>query len=146
MKGSATEKKMAADPQLVAQMQARIQELTAQTTELAAGLKRAQDAFESQRERQVQSETELLATRAKLEEQAKALEGKAASSRENQLIHPSNVPKPPVYNGKKEEWEKFKHIFMAWSSTVHGDYPGLLDKFGKYDSPVDSEMLTPEED
>ena len=124
MKGSATEKKMAADPQMVAQMQARIQELTAQTTELAAGLKRAQDACESQRERQVQSETELIATRAKLEEQAKALEGKAASSRENQFIHPSNVPKPPVYNGKKEEWEKFKHIFMAWSSTVHGDYPG----------------------
>ena len=35
---------------------------------------------------------------------------------------------------------------MAWSSTVHGDYPGLLDKFGKYDGPVDSEILTPEED
>ena len=38
------------------------------------------------------------------------------------------------------------YIFMAWSSRVHGDYPGLLDKFGKYDGLVDSEMLTPEED
>ena len=95
------------------------------------------------------NEAELAATKitkAKLEEKTKALEAKASSSVEYQPIHPSNVPKPPVYNGKKEEWEKFKHIFMAWSSTIHGDYPGLLDKSGKYDGPVDSEMLTPEED
>jgi predicted nuclease with TOPRIM domain len=116
---------MAADPQLVAQMQARIQKLTAQANELAQGPKRANTAFESQQERLAQNETELAATRAKLDEKTKALEEKASGSR-------------PVYNGKQEEWEKFKHIFM--SSTIHGDFPGLLDKFGKYDSRVDTEI------
>ena len=69
-------------------MQARIQELTGQTNELAQGLKRANAAFESQQERLVNNEAELAATKitkAKLEEKTKALEAKASSSAENQL-------------------------------------------------------------
>ena len=87
-----------ADQQIVAQMQARINELSAQTAELVQGLARANAAYESQRDRLTSAEQELVDTKAKLQEQASSSSG----SRETQLIHPSNVPKPPQYNDKKE--------------------------------------------
>ena len=43
------------------------------------------------------------------------------------LLHPSKVPKLHLYDGKKEGWEKFKHVFVAWSFTVHPKFPELLD-------------------
>ena len=131
-----------ADQQIVAQMQARINELSAQTAELVQGLARANAAYESQRERLTSAEQELVDTKAKLQEQASSSSG----SRETQLIHPSDLPKPPQYNDKKEEWEKFKHIFMAWTSTVHKDFPRLLDKAGREDKPLDMEVYRPEEE
>ncbi|CAL1169149.1 unnamed protein product [Cladocopium goreaui] len=73
-------------------------------------------------------------------------ETEEATEQERSLIHPSNVPKPPTYNGKKEEWEKFKHIFTAWSSTVHGKYPELLEKYGAAKDPSDEAAFTEEED
>ena len=88
---------------MVAQIQTRIQELTAQTQALAQGLNRTNIAFESQQERLGQHETELAARKAKPEEKTKVLEEKAAGSRENQLV--------------------LKHIFRAWSSMIHGCYP-----------------------
>ena len=110
---------------MVAQIQTRIQELTAQTQALAQGLNRTNIAFESQQERLGQNETELAARKSKPEEKTKVLEEKAAGSRENQLVLPSSVPKPLRHNGKNEKGKrsKFKHIFLAWSSMIHGCYP-----------------------
>ena len=55
------------------------------------------------------------------------------------------MPKPHTFNGKKEEWEKFKQVFVAWSSTVHECYPELLEKFGNSKDPVDDAALTSDE-
>ena len=121
-------------------MQARIQELSAQTAELAQGLARANAAYESQREHLTSAGQEFVNTKAQLQQQASSSSG----SKETQLIHPSNVPKPPQYNGRKEEWEKFKHIFTAWTSRVHKDFPKMLDKAAREDKPLDMEVYTPE--
>ena len=51
-----------------------------------------------------------------------------------------------MYDGKREGWEKFKHVFTAWSSTVHPKFPDLLEKFGNEKDPIDDQMMTPEED
>ena len=48
-----------ADPQILAQMQARMNELSAQTADLAQGLARANAAFESQKQRLTSAEQEL---------------------------------------------------------------------------------------
>ena len=68
-------------------MQARIQELSAQTAELAQGLARANAAYESQREHLTSAGQEFVNTKAQLQQQASSSSG----SKETQLIHPSNV-------------------------------------------------------
>ena len=126
-----------ASPQEVQAMQQQLQALQEQTTALNEGLRRASQAHEMTQRRLTETETQLAAARAAQTAQA---------NQERSLIHPSNVPKPPTYNGKKEEWEKFKHIFIAWSSTVHGKYPELLEKYGAAKDPIDEVAFTEEED
>ena len=111
--------------------------LQEQTNALNEGLRRASQAHEITQSRLTETETQLAAARA-----AQTAQG----SQERSLIHPSNVPKPPTYNGKKEEWEKFKHIFTAWSSTVHGKYPELLEKYGAAKDPLDEAAFTEEDE
>ena len=134
--------------------------LRAQLLELNEGLKRANAAYQAQQERLSRTEQALAAAQltaqsagataqaAGVTAQAAGAAAQAAASpkESKQLIHPSNVPKPHQYNGKKEEWEKFRHVFTAWSSTVHADYPALLDKYGASKEPVDDALFSPEED
>lgn len=127
-----------ASPQDVQAMQQQLQALQEQTAALTEGLRRASQAHEATQRRLSATETQLAATKAELEEKT--------SAKERSLIHPSNVPKPPIFTGKKEEWEKFKHVFVAWSSTVHGKYPELLEKYGSAKDPVDELGFTEEED
>ena len=124
-------------PQEVQATQQQLQAIQEQTNALNEGLRRASQAHEITQSRLTETETQLAAARA-----AQTAQG----SQERSLIHPSNVPKPPTYNGKKEEWEKFKHIFTAWSSTVHGKYPELLEKYGAAKDPIDEAAFTEEED
>ena len=83
-------------------------------------------ANESQAAKLLGTESRLASAEAELIQQRRQTTAAAASkSDELKLIHPSNVPKPPIYSGKKEEWERFKHVFVAWSSTVHPKFPDL---------------------
>ena len=149
-----------ASPEEIAAMKAQILELT-------EGLKRANSAYQVQQERLNRAEQALeqaqttaqtagaTAQAAGVTAQAAgetahaagvAAQAAAAPREHKQLIHPSNVPKPHQWNGKKEEWEKFRHVFTAWSSTVHARYPSLLEKFGASKDPVDDAVFTDEED
>ena len=147
------------------QMQAQIAQLQEQQNRLLEGLRRANVGYESQAARLNETETrlqqttdELNRTRTELTARTETLataqqqaqtqvQAQAQSSTEfTRLIHPSNVPKPHVYDGKREGWEKFKHVFTAWSSTVHPKFPELLEKFGNEKDPIDDQMMTPEED
>ena len=105
----------------------------------AAALRRAEQAYEGQSSRLQAAETSLAEARAKLKAQEDKQEGRS-------LIHPSNVPKPPISTGRKEDWEKFKHVFVAWTATVHPNLPEMLEKSRVSDKPLDDEMNTPEED
>ena len=42
---------------------------------------------------------------------------------------------------KKEEWEKFRQVFIAWSSTVHAEHPSPLEKYGATKDPMDLWMM-----
>ena len=140
-----------------------------QQNSLLEGLRGANAGFESQVARMNEMETryqqttdELNRTRTELttrtealaavqqtqhaQAQAQAQTQAQSSSDLTRLIHPSSVPKPHVYDGKREGWEKFKHVFTAWSSTVHPKFPELLEKFGTEKGPIDEQMMTPEED
>ena len=121
------------------QMQQTIDEQRQRIDSFAAALRRAEQAYEGQSSRLQATETSLAEAQAKLKAQEDKQEGRS-------LIHPSNVPKPPIYNGRKEDWEKFKHVFVAWTSTVHSSFPELLEKSRVSDKPLDDEMNTPEED
>ena len=121
------------------QMQQTIDEQRQRIDTFAAALRRAEQAYEGQSSRLQATETSLAEARAKLKAQEDKQEGRS-------LIHPSNVPKPPIYNGRKEDSEKFKHVFVAWTSTVHPNFPELLEKSRVSDKPLDDEMNTPEED
>ena len=121
------------------QMQQTIDEQRQRIDSFAAALRRAEQAYEGQSSRLQATETSLAEAQAKLKAQEDKQEGRS-------LIHPSNVPKPPIYNGRKEDWEKFKHVFVAWTSTVHSSFPELLEKSRVSDKPLDEEMNTPEED
>ena len=93
-----------ASPQEVQAMQQQLQALQEQTTALNEGLRRASQAHEMTQRRLTETETQLAAARAA--QTAQANQGRS-------LIHPSNVPKPPTYNGKKEEWENVQTHFHS---------------------------------
>ena len=129
---------------------ATLEGLAARVQELTEGLQRANVAYEQQQKRAAEAEARLLAAEAVIQSQQQAAAAAAATTatssterREKELIHPSHVPKPHTFNGKKDEWEKFK--FIAWSSTVHERYPELLEKHGKSKDPVDESTFTSEE-
>ena len=130
---------------------ATLEGLAARVQELTEGLQRANVAYEQQQKRAAEAEARLLAAEAVIQSQQAAAAAAATTAtgaterREKDLIHPSHVPKPHTFNGKKEEWEKFKHVFVAWSSTVHERYPELLEKFGNSKDPVDSAALNSDE-
>ena len=153
----------------VEQLQAQLAQMQAQQNQLVEGLQRANQSFESQARRLNETETRLQEqtdklTRTETElaqrtqalaqqttqlaqaQQAQASSTQPAGVEMTKLIHPSNVPKPQVWDGKREGWEKFKHVFVAWSSTVHPKYPEMLEKFGESKDPLDDAMQTPEED
>ena len=118
-------------------MQTQISNLAQQISALTAGLQRANTAYEAQQSKNAELESKLAAAELKLSE--------ASKHKEKDLIHPSHVPKPQVYDGKKEGWEKFKHVFTAWCSTVHPRYPELLSKHGSSKDPVDGSAFDEEE-
>ena len=118
-------------------MQTQISNLAQQISALTAGLQRANTAYEAQQSKNAELESKLAAAELKLSE--------ASKHKEKDLIHPSHVPKPQVYDGKKEGWEKFKHVFTAWCSTVHPRYPELLSKHGSSKDPVDGSAFSEEE-
>ena len=157
----------------IEQLQAQLAQMQEQQNRLLEGMRRANAGYESQAARINELETrnqqttdELNRTRTELttrtealanmqQTQAQQTQAQAQTQVQTQsqsstdltrLIHPSNVPKPHVYDGKREGWEKFKHVFMAWSSTVHPKFPELLEKFGSDKDPIDEQMMTPEED
>ncbi|CAE7335487.1 unnamed protein product, partial [Symbiodinium pilosum] len=130
-------------------MSATLEGLAAQIQELTQGLQRANIAYEQQQKRAAEAEARLAAAENVIQGQQAAAAAAATTAstekKEKDLIHPSHVPKQHTFNGKKEEWEKFKHVFVAWSSTVHERYPELLERFGSSKDPVDETAFTSEE-
>ena len=135
----------------VEQLQAQIAQMQMQQIQMLEGLQRANQSVESQAKRLNETETRLQEQTEKLNrtetelaqrtqalaqqatQLAQAQQAQASSTQQagvemTKLIHPSNVPKPQVWDGKREGWEKFKHVFVAWSSTVHPKYPEMLEK------------------
>ena len=130
-------------------MSATLEGLAAQVQELTQGLQRANIAYEQQQKRAAEAEARLAAAENVIQGQQAAAAAAAttasAEKKEKDLIHPCHVPKPHTFNGKKEEWEKFKHVFVAWSSTVRERYPELLERFGSSKDPVDETAFASEE-
>ena len=128
-------------------MSATLEGLAAQIQELTQGLQRANIAYEQKRAAEAEARLAAAENVIQGQQAAAAAAATTASSekKEKGLNHPSHVPKPHVFNGKKEEWEKFKHVFVAWSSTVHERYPELLERFGSSKDPVDKTAFTSEE-
>ena len=147
------------------QLQAQLAHMTEQQNQLVESLRRAHPQNESQAQRTASLENQLQATQHELTQtrtyaqqlgtqQAQQAQQPSSGTQGtgsggtglDRLIHPSNVPKPHLYDGRKEGWEKFKHVFVAWSSTVHHRFPELLERYGKSKDPVDETSFTTEED
>ena len=118
-------------------LQAQVEQLTKQQAGLNQALQRAEQAYEQQG-------AILTATRNEL---STALSAKAASSQvdESQVVDSRNIPKPPVFDGKRENWERWKYVFVAWASTVNVAYPGLFDKAEASATPVEHDALSSHE-
>ena len=52
-------------------------------------------------------------------------------------MDPRNIPKPPSFSGRKEDWERWKHVFLSWLGTIHSRYPGLLNWAAKQKENID---------
>ena len=122
---------------VVQRLQAQVEQLTKQQAGLNQALQRAEQAYEQQG-------AILTATRNEL---STALSAKAASSQvdESQVVDSRNIPKPPVFDGKRENWERWKYVFVAWASTVNVAYPGLFDKAEASVNPVEHDALSSHE-
>ena len=94
------------------QMQAQINELVQQQSNLMEAFRRADQGYESQTQRLRQTEDRLQAQETVIQQMAAQTTAvhTPQTTRVNTLIDPRHVPKPPIYSGKKEEWEKFRHI------------------------------------
>lgn len=144
------------------QLQAHLARVTEQQNQLVESLRRAHQQNESQAQRTASLENQLQATQHELtqtrtyarqlgtqqaqqaQQPSRGTQGTGSGGTGlDRLIHPSNVPKPHLYDGRKEGWEKFKHVFVAWSSTVHRR---LLERYGKSKDPVHETSFNTEED
>ena len=102
-------------------LQNQVEQLSRQQANLNQALQRAEQAYEQQG-------TILTATRNELNTALSARAASSSHAEESQLVDARNIPKPPVFDGKRESWERWKYVFVAWASTVNVAYPGLLTK------------------
>ena len=58
------------------------------------------------------------------------------------MVDPRNIPKPPLFDGKRESWERWKYIFLAWVSTVNTAYSDLLEKAEHSATPIEHDELS----
>ena len=70
-------------------------------------------------------------------QQAELLELKKQERPGGRLVDPRNIPKPPSFSGRKEDWERWKHVFLSWLGTIHDKYPGLLNWASKQKESID---------
>eukprot|EP00435_Cladocopium_sp_Y103_P049748 s990_g15.t1 len=124
---------------VVQALQSQVEELSRQQATLNQALQRAEQAYEQQG-------AILTATRNEL---STVLSARAASSQHaeaSQLVDARNIPKPPVSDGKRENWERWKYVFVAWASTVNVAYPGLFDKAEASATPIEHDTLSANEE
>ena len=118
-------------------LQNQVAQLSRQQDTLSQALQRAEQAYEQQ-------SAALTATRNELSA-ALTTKASSASVEDPNLVDSRNIPKPPVFDGKRESWERWKYVFVAWSSTVNAAYPGLFDKAEASTTPIEHATLTANE-
>ena len=118
-------------------LQNQVAQLSRQQDTLSQALQRAEQAYEQQ-------SAVLTATRNELSA-ALTTKASSASVEDPNLVDSRNIPKPPVFDGKRESWERWKYVFVAWSSTVNAAYPGLFDKAEASTTPIEHATLTANE-
>ena len=102
---------------MVRELRTQIEQLRSQQTTLNAALQRAQTAFEQQSVALTETRNELGRVRAE----------------------------QPLFDGKRESWERWKYIFLAWASTVNTAYSALLEKAGQSATPIEHDELSDSE-
>lgn len=121
---------------VVQALQNQVEQLSRQQSTLNTALQRAEQAYEQQG-------AILTATRNELNA---VVASRSSSSRdETCVVDPRNIPKPPIFDGKRENWERWKYVFVAWASTVNQAYPGLFDKAEASATPVEHDTLSASE-
>jgi len=118
-------------------LQNQVAQLSRQQDTLSQALQRAEQAYEQQ-------SAALTATRNELSA-ALTTKASSASVEDPNLVDSRNIPKPPVFDGKRESWERWKYVFVAWSSTVNVVYPSLFDKAEASTTPIEHVTLTANE-
>ena len=104
-------------------------------------LQRAQTAFEQQSVALTETRNELGRVRA----EATASSQAATSIGDSRLVDPRNIPKPPLFDDKRESWERWKYIFLAWASTVNTAYSAPLEKAEQSATPIEHDELSDSE-
>ena len=51
----------------------------------------------------------------------------------------------PLFDGKRESWERWKYIFLAWASTVNTAYSAPLEKAEQSATPIEHDELSDSE-
>ena len=119
-------------------LQNQVEQLSRQQANFNQALQRAEQAYEQQG-------TILTATRNELNTALSARAASSSHAEESQLVDARNIPKPPVFDGKRESWERWKYVFVAWASTVNVAYPGLFDKAEASATPIEHDTLSAHE-
>ena len=118
--------------QTVASLQQQLAEMSARVMEQSEQMVKHQQEILRQQQEMTKQQQEM-------EQQKKELD---------QLrVDPRNIPKPPMFSGKKEDWERWKHVFVSWLSTIHARYPELLSWSARQKESIDhdSEEVTLED-
>ncbi|CAE7242490.1 RE2 [Symbiodinium sp. CCMP2592] len=109
-------------------MERQLLQMQQQMAEMGARMMEQSDQILKQQAEITKQQTELTELR------TNSHQGERAGGR---LVDPRNIPRPPTFSGRKEDWERWKHIFMSWIGTIHARYPGLLNWASKQKENID---------
>jgi hypothetical protein len=71
--------------------------------------------------------------------------GPGSNLEETQIVDSRNISKAPIFDGKRENWERWKYVFVAWVSAVNAGFPGLLEKAESSVTPPEHASMSPGE-
>ena len=124
--------------EVVRNLQTQIEQLSQQQTTWNQALQRA----EQQGAAMAATRNELNTARAELNT-ALGSRGCGSSPDEILVVDSRNIPKPPIFDWKCENWERWKYVFVARTSTVNAGYPALLEKAESSVTPMEHASMSP---